>query len=334
MPGKPPALLVMTDATRRAHFDASRLTRLGGLVTPAWTDELDSPAARAGLRRAELLVTSWGAPPLTAERLDAAPALRAVFHAAGSVRAIVTDDLWRRRIPVTSAADANAIPVAEFTLAAIIFAGKKAPFLAADPTASRRGWAHHAGFGDLSNYERTIGIVGFSRIGRRVVRLLDCLHPVRRLVADPYADAAEVTRAGATLVPLADLLPRCDVLTLHAPEIPGTRGMIGARELALLPDHATVVNTARGSLVDTAALADECRSGRLFAILDVSEPEPLPPDHPLRALPNVMITPHVAGSLGTEILRLTDSTLDEIARWRAAQPLRTAVTPEALTLSA
>jgi phosphoglycerate dehydrogenase-like enzyme len=324
----------MDHATYRAHFDVPRLERLRGLATPAWTDELDSPAARTGLRRAEILVTSWGAPPLTAERLDAAPALRAVFHAAGSVRAIVTDDLWRRGIPVTSAADANAIPVAEFTLAAIIFAGKKAPFIAADPAASQRGWAHHAGFGDLSNYQRTIGIVGFSRVGRRVVRLLDCLHPVRRLVADPYADAAEVTRAGATLVPLTDLLPRCDVLTLHAPEITGTRGMIGARELALLPDHATLVNTARGSLVDTAALVDECRTGRLFAILDVSEPEPLPPDHPLRALPNVMITPHVAGSLGTEILRLTDSTVDEIARWLAAQPLRTAVTPEALTLSA
>ncbi len=257
-----------------------------------------------------------------------------MFHAAGSVRPLVTDDLWRRGIPVTSAADANAIPVAEFTLAAVIFAGKKAPFLAADPVAGRRGWGHHTGFGDLSNYRRTIGVVGFSRIGRRVVRLLDCLHPVRRLVADPYAGATEVTEAGAALVTLDALLEQSDVLTLHAPETDGTRGMIGARELALLPDHATVINTARGALIDTAALLDECRTGRLFAILDVSEPEPLPPDHPLRALPNVMITPHVAGSLGSEILRLTDSTLDEIARWRAAQPLRFPVTPETLTLSA
>ena len=324
------ALLVMDQPTYRAHFDASRTERLRGLATFAWTDDLDSPAARRHLARAEILVTSWGAPPLTAARLDAAPALRAVFHAAGSVRALVTDDLWRRGIPVTSAADANAVPVAEFTLAAIIFAGKKAPFLAASP----RGWGHHTGFGDLSNHNRTIGIVGFSRIGRRVVRLLDCLHPVRRLVADPYADTAEVQQAGATLVPLNALLAESHVLTLHAPETPGTRGMIGARELALLPDHATVVNTARGSLLDTAALLDECRTGRLFAILDVTEPEPLPPDHPLRALPNVMITPHLAGSLGSEILRLTDATLDEIARWRAAQPLRFAVTPETLTLSA
>jgi phosphoglycerate dehydrogenase-like enzyme len=334
MPGRPNALLVMDHETYVAHFDAARLDRLRGLVTPAWSADLDSPLARGHLARAEVLLTSWGAPELTAERLDAAPALRAVFHAAGSVRALVTDDLWRRGIRVTSAADANAVPVAEFTLAAVIFAGKKAPFLAADPVAGQRGWAHHTGFGDLSNYRRTIGVVGFSRIGRRVVRLLDCLHPVRRLVADPYADPAEVARAGAEPVPLRDLLTRSDVLTLHAPETPGTRGMIGARELALLPDHATVINTARGSLIDTDALAEECRDGRLFAILDVTDPEPLPGDHPLRSMPNVMVTPHVAGSLGSEILRLTDSTLDEIARWTAAQPLRFAVTPETLPFSA
>lgn len=334
MSGKPHALLVMDHATYLAHFDGPRSARLRDLVTPSWTGDLDSPGARDRLAGAELLVTSWGAPPLTADRLDAAPALRAVFHAAGSVRALVTDALWRRGVPVTSAADANAVPVAEFTLAAVIFAGKKAPFLAADPVAGRRGWGHHAGFGDLSNHRRTIGVVGFSRIGRRVVRLLDCLRPVRRLVADPYADAAEVADAGAVLVPLPELLTRSDVLTLHAPETAGTRGMIGTRELALLPDHATVVNTARGGLIDTDALVAECRSGRLFAILDVTEPEPLPPDHPLRTLPNVMITPHLAGSLGSEILRLTDSTLDEIARWRAARPLRFPVTPETLSLSA
>jgi phosphoglycerate dehydrogenase-like enzyme len=334
MSGKPQALLVMDHATYLAHFDEARLKRLRDLVTPSWTSDLDSPIARGRLKRAELLVTSWGAPALTATRLDAAPAVRAVFHAAGSVRPLVTDDLWRRGIPVTSAADANAIPVAEFTLAAVIFAGKKAPFLAADPATAQKGWGHHTGFGDLSNYGRTVGVVGFSRIGRRVVRLLDCLHPVRRLVADPYAEATEVTRAGAHLVTLDALLKQSHVLTLHAPETDGTRGMIGARELALLPDHATVINTARGGLIDTAALVDECRTGRLFAILDVSEPEPLPPDHPLRTLPNVMITPHVAGSLGSEILRLTDSTLDEIARWRAAQPLRFPVTPETLSLSA
>jgi phosphoglycerate dehydrogenase-like enzyme len=337
MDAKPRALLVMNPEAFRTHYDQARLDRVGQLVTlsdPAWTDELDSPGSRALLADTEILLTSWGAPLLTAERLSAAPRLRAVFHGAGSVRSLVTDEVWRRGIMVTNAADANAIPVAEYTLAAIIFAGKKAPFIAADGAQADRGWHQHGDYGDLSNYRRTIGVVGFSRIGRRVVDLLGNLDSARCLVADPYADADEVARAGATLVDLPEMLPRCDVLSLHAPALPSTENMISAAELALLPDYATVINTARGSLLDADALAAECRSGRLFAILDVTEPEPLPADHPLRDTTNVMITPHLAGSLGSEIHRLTDLTLDELTRWLAAEPLRTEVTQDSLALQA
>ncbi|MFV2020710.1 hydroxyacid dehydrogenase [Micromonospora sp. LOL_023] len=333
----PQALVVMARDSYRAHFDEARLERLGGLVAtadPVWADELDSPSVRARLASVEVLVTSWGAPRLTGRRLAAAPALRAVFHAAGSVRPLVSDEIWRRGIRVSTAADANAIPVAEYTLAAIIFAGKKVPFIAADPDRAYQGWGHHHGHGDLSNYRRTIGVVGFSRIGRRVVELVGCLDTAQCLVADPHADPAEVASAGGTLVDLGELLARSEILTLHAPELPSTYRMIGAAELALLPDHATVINTARGSLVDSAALAAECRSGRLYAILDVTDPEPLPTDAALRAAPNVMVTPHLAGSLGTEIRRLTDHTLDELARWVAAEPLRAEITPEAFALHA
>jgi phosphoglycerate dehydrogenase-like enzyme len=321
----------------RAHFDDARLGRLGEIVAlgdPAQVDELDSAAARDRLRDAEVLVTSWGAPALTAERLRGAPSLRAVFHSAGSVRSLVTDEVWARGITVTSAADANAIPTAEFTLAAIVFAGKKVPFIAADPVAAQSGWGDVDGYGDLSNYRRTVGVVGFSRVGRRVVQLLRQLDMAECLVADPYADPVEVATAGGTLVELADLLARSEILSLHAPELPSTRHMIGAAELARLPDHATVVNTARGSLVDSAALAAECRSGRLFAILDVTDPEPLPAGDPLRSVPNVLLTPHLAGSLGTEVLRLTDHTLDELARYTAGEPLRTEITPQAFALNA
>jgi phosphoglycerate dehydrogenase-like enzyme len=326
---KPYALVVMSEESYAAHFDRARLARLAELVTlgdPVWAGGLDDPAVRARLAGVEVLLTSWGAPRLTRERLDAAPALRAVLHCAGSVRDLVGDEVWRRGIRVTSAAGVNAIPVAEYTLAAIIFAGKKAPFLAADQRLAYGGWGAVTGYGDLSNFGRTVGIVGFSRIGRRVVRLLEVLGGTTCLVADPYADPAEVAAAGATLVELADLLPRVDVLSLHAPALPETRRMIGAEQLRLLPDHATVVNTARGGLVDSAALAAECASGRLFAILDVTEPEPLPAGSPLRDAPGVMITPHVAGSLGSEVLRLTDHTLGELARWIAGKPLRSEVT--------
>src|SRR5690606_32960603 len=116
--------------------------------------------------------------------------------------------------------------------------------------------------------------------------------------ADPFADAAKVAAAGAELVPLADLLPRVDVLTLHAPALAATRHMIGRAELAALRDGAVLINTARGSVLDHDALLAECRDGRIDAVLDVTEPEPLPADSPLLTLDNVAVTPHIAGSLG------------------------------------
>ncbi|HWU27805.1 MAG TPA: NAD(P)-dependent oxidoreductase, partial [Microbacterium sp.] len=115
--------------------------------------------------------------------------------------------------------------------------------------------------------------------------------------------------------------PRVSVLSLHAPALPSTHHMISVRELAALPDGATVINTARGALLDHDALVAECRTGRLDAVLDVTDPEPLPLDSPLLDLPNVALTPHLAGSLGTETRRLTDSALDELQAYASGVPL-------------
>jgi phosphoglycerate dehydrogenase-like enzyme len=243
-----------------------------------------------------------------------------VFHAAGSVRAHVSEAFWERGILITSAADVNAVPVAEFTLAAILLAGKRALVhvrTSGAPRPPHEGLARHAGVG---NYGRTIGIVGFSRTGRRVVDLLRPFDGLDVVVADPFADRREVEAAGARLSPLAEVLPVADVLSLHAPALPSTRHMIGAAQLAALPDGATLINTARGALVDHDALLAECRAGRLDAILDVTEPEPLPAGSELLRLPNVAVTPHLAGSLGTETGRLIDAALDELEAYTAGRP--------------
>lgn len=334
---RPRALLVMRSDSFRVQFGSEELRRLhelAELADPVWTDDLDGPAVRARLARAEVLLTSWGCPELTAGRLDAAPELRAVFHCAGSVRPIVSDAVWKRGLLVTSAAEANATPVAEYTLAAIIFAGKKAHLLAAQSRQQPADWYAVNHRDDLSNYGRTIGIVGFSRTGRRVVDRLRALDTAEVLVTDPYADAAAVAAAGGRLVALDELLARAEILSLHLPELPETRHAIGARELALLPDGATVINTARGSVIDTAALERECATGRLHAILDVTDPEPLPPGSVLATLPNVMITPHIAGSLGTETRRMTAQALDELQRYVEGTPPLDNVTREVLAVSA
>ncbi|WP_238598859.1 hydroxyacid dehydrogenase [Saccharothrix sp. ALI-22-I] len=333
---RPQALLVMEPAHFEVQFQQAqldRLDRLVGLADPISTDELDSPAVRRRLHDVDFLLTSWGCPPLTAERLAAAPRLRAIFHCAGTVRPLITDEVWRRQLLVTNAADENAIPVAEFTLAAIVFAGKKAPFLAQDARKHRDDWSYVSQRGELTNRDRTIGVVGFSRVGRRVVDRLRTLD-VTVLVSDPYADPARVAAAGARLVELPELLRASDVLTLHVPALGSTRHLIGAAELALLRDGATVVNTARGAVVDTAALERECATGRLDAMLDVTDPEPLPADSILYDLPNVMITPHIAGSLGSETRRMSDSAIDEVERYLSGRPPRAAVTPDTLGMSA
>ena len=333
----PEALVVMSRASFAGQFDASRIARLRGLATvpdPVWAEDLDDPALAGRLARIEVLLTGWGAPRLDDRLLARMPRLRAMLHCAGSVRALVSPDFWARGILATSAAEVNAVPVAEFTFAAIVLAGKKAPFLAADPGSRHLNGLTADGYGELSNFGRTIGVVGFSRIGRRVVGLVQQLGDVTCLVADPFADPAEVEAAGGVPTPLAELLPRVDVLSLHAPALPSTRHMIGATELAALPRHATVVNTARGSLIDTDALIAECARGRLNAILDVTDPEPLPAGSPLHDLPNVMITPHLAGSLGSELYRMTDAALDELARFAAARPPREPVTADSIRLSA
>ncbi|MEU8144925.1 NAD(P)-dependent oxidoreductase [Nonomuraea sp. NPDC048901] len=137
--------------------------------------------------------------------------------------------------------------------------------------------------GGRSNYRRVVGIVGLSHTGRRVAHLLRSFD-LTVLASDPYATEADAQALGTTLVPLPDLLHRSDIVTLHAPSLPETRNLLNADRLALLPDHATVINTARGSLIDTGALTAECVSGRLSAILDVTDPEPLPVDSPLFGL--------------------------------------------------
>ncbi|WP_394814571.1 hydroxyacid dehydrogenase [Streptomyces chisholmiae] len=309
-----------TFATQFGPAELGRLRQLATLGEPLVTEELTSPASLARLARAEVLITSWGCPPLTGEVLAAAPRLRAVLHAAGSVRPHVGPAVFDRDVLVTTAAEANAEPVSHYTLAAVLWAFKKVPFLANDARAHRADWSYRERRGELSGVDRTVVLVGYSRIGARVCALLTELGLARVLVVDPIADPAEIAAAGAQPATLAEALPQAHVLSLHAPELPATRHLIGAAELAALPAHATVINTARGSLLDTDALAHACADGRLQAILDVTDPEPLPADSPLYDLPNVLVTPHIAGSLDTETRRMAQAALDELERYRAGRP--------------
>lgn len=333
---RPETLLVMEDRALALQFTREELARLRATATlgeRVAVRELTSPDARRRLAGTEVLITSWGCPRLDEDVLDAALGLRAVLHAAGSVRGHITDAVLDRGILVTTAADANAEPVAHFTLAAILWSFKKAPFLANDARRFRDDWSYRDTHGELTGVGRTVVIVGFSRIGSRVVRLLRNLDLARVLVVDPVVGPAAIAATGAEPATLADALPQADVLSLHAPALPETRHMIGAAQLAALPAHAVLINTARGSLIDTAALEAACAAG-LHAVLDVTEPEPLPSDSPLYSLPNVMLTPHIAGSLGSEARRMSAMALTELERYAAGEAPLAPVTRQSLAVQA
>ncbi|WZH35786.1 MAG: hydroxyacid dehydrogenase [Microbacterium enclense] len=309
---RPHALLVMAPRTYDDLFDEARWARLRSLVTlgdPVRVDVFDRRALER-LAQVEYLVTGWGAPRLGPEVLRAAPRLRGILHTGGSVKNLISEDVWDRGIVVTSAAEANAIPVAEFTIAMILLEAKRVPAYIAGYASTRDvagDWRD--GIPPSATFGGVVGIVGFSRVGRRVAALL-APFGFEVLVADPYAAAEEVQAAGGTLVELDALMARSDIVSIHAPELPSTRHLLDARRIASMRPDAVLINTARGSLIDTEALLERCRSGLLRAVLDVTDPEPLPPDSPLFGAPGVVLTPHIAGAMHAETLRLTDSALD------------------------
>lgn len=273
------------------------------------------------LAEIELIIAGWGCPPLDEPLLDRMPKLRFVAHTGSAVKPIVSPSFWSRGICISSAAAANARPVAEYALAAILWANKHV--LAAREFYREKGRPQRYPWtapNTPGNCGPTIGIVGASRTGRHLMNLLSHFD-MTVLLADPYVDAAGLSDANVRLVDRDELAASADVVSLHAPLTDETRGMIDAAFLARMKQGATLVNTARGGLIDQDALIAALRDGRIFAVLDVTEPEPLPPDSPLLTLPNACVTPHLAGAAGHETRRLADLAISEALRFHLGEPL-------------
>lgn len=299
-----------------------RLDRVASVLRVGPGDSfLADPAIRDALAEVDILFTGWGCPQITPEVLDAAPKLTAIVHSAGSVKGFVDPAAFDRGIQVSSAVVANALPVAEFTVATIVLSGKRAFRLGAEYRITK----HRPNpKGVPGNYGSTVGLLGASRIGRMVAERLR-VFDLEVLISDPYLSQAEAAALGAELVELDTLFSRSDILSVHAPLLPETVGLVDARLLGLLRDGSVLINTARGRIIDAAALEQDCRSGRIDAVLDVTDPEPLLPDSPLLELPNVFLTPHLAGAVGNEIARLGELAAGEVERLVAGLPLEHAI---------
>ncbi|MCX5413904.1 hydroxyacid dehydrogenase [Streptomyces sp. NBC_00059] len=334
MPGSPdrPRVVVAVPPPLRAQFFTAgvwrELERAAELTV--LDDHSDRAAVAAALPGARALILSWRAPRVDAGLLRTADRLELVAHTGSAVAPYVTEEVFRRGILVTQAGDEMARPVAEvalaFTLSLLHRVQRFDHALRAGATwaaASEAPPRHEIHGSD-------IGVIGASRTGRAYIAMVRAMG-ARVGVFDPYLSEADARALGVESVPLDTLLSRSRIVAVHAPVTEETHRMIGARQLALMPDGAGLVNTARSWLVDEDALLAEVRSGRLDAAIDVFDAEPLPVDHPLRTLPNVLLTPHQAAGSVECRQRLGASAADEVLRLLAGRPPAHAVTVDALT---
>jgi phosphoglycerate dehydrogenase-like enzyme len=305
-------------------FPARRLETLSPglqLLSPEPMEEFTSPRSLALLAETDILITGWGCPKLDAAALAAAPRLTHVLHAGGTVKHHVGEECWERGIEISTAADANSIPVAEYTVAMILLANKRVLQIARKLHSEKTELEPDQLFPDMGNFGKRVGIIGASRIGKHVIRLLKS-YDVQIVVADPFLDDAAAAALGVERVSLEELASSCDVVSLHAPSLPSTRNLIHQGLVASFKPGATFINTARGELVDQDALLRRIEEGDLYAVLDVTTPWVLPADSGFYSHPHVLLTPHLAGSLGMELERMAVSTIEEAHRLSRGEPLR------------
>jgi phosphoglycerate dehydrogenase-like enzyme len=314
---------------------------LNGLyvMNPARFDDVYGPNERAAIERRvriaeppmapdeltpellgdlDVLVTAWGGPQLTAELLEAAPKLQLVLYGAGTIKGIVTPESWARGVRITTANTAIARAVAEFALAEILISLKHGwRYIIrslAEGTWQKRG-------NELGANGATVGLVSFGATAQATAKLL-AHFDLNLLAYDPYVDPAVAEAHGVRLVELDELIATSDVVSLHVPNLPATRHMVGTSFLEAMKRGATLINTSRGAVVDETALVEVLsRRADLFAVLDVTDPEPPAAGSPLFSLPNIVVTPHIAGSLGKERRRQGQLMAEELARYVAGEPL-------------
>lgn len=317
-------------ATLFAPADMAALHTIGEIsANPA--DKVEKADVLHLIQDADIAITSWGVPQLDEEILNQAPGLQLVAHAAGSVKSIVSDALYSRGIRVISSAQAMSVGVSDTALGLTIAACKD--FFAQNAAMHTGGWIQdYSPVMELCNI--TVGVIGYGIAGRHYVELLQNF-PLNVLVYDPYHSDAEINRPGVRRCGLEELLKSSDVVSIHAPSIPETHHMINTAALDMMKDKAILINTARGSLVDEAALAAAMTGGKLkYACLDVYDPEPPAEDSPLRRIPNCILTPHIAGAVTNGKLRIGTHVLREIRRYLGGEPLVSEVTKDMLSTMA
>ncbi len=286
-----------------------------------------------GVSDAEIIFSTWGMPALTTEQIRMyLPSLRAVFYAAGSVKGFAKAFL-ASGVRIFSAWKANAIPVAEYTVAQIILANKGFYQLARK---ARNNYAESKALLQAykGNYGARVGILGDGAIGSLVIHMLKN-YSLDINVFSITMTERQAKALGVHLASLKEIFQQCDVISNHLANNPNTVGIIDRELISCMRSYSTLINTGRGAQIDESALIEKLSQDEtITAVLDVTMPEPPIAGSPLYTLPNVVLTPHIAGSSGNEVWRMAEYMYEESRRMTAGMPCLFEVNEKMLTTMA
>lgn len=310
-------------------FDAQRKAALGqrlDMITQVVNRE-NLEALKEELADVEVMAGTWNFTAFTEQELETYfPKLKLVLYAAGSVR-YFAEPFLKRGVRVLSAWGAMAVPVAEYTAAAVLHANKGF-YLA---MARYRDEGFRAGKVVTERlfpgtYDTPVGVLGAGQIGSLVIQMLK-RHRIEVKVYDPFMSKEKAARLGVSPTSLEDIFSSCQTITNHIANNPQTVGMLNYALFSRMGKQATFINTGRGAQVVEADLVralteepDRC------ALLDVTWPEPCPKDHPFWRMPNVFLTPHIAGYAAKEVFCLSDCMIAALDKYLAGEPLDCEVT--------
>ncbi len=329
--------LLHEDAYHGVYTDIERreIDALINIYAPPQTAE--SLAQNPGIvEEAEVIVSGWGMVRLDEAFLAQAPNLKAVFYGAGSIRGFMTDVAWERGIIVTNAYAANADAVAAYTLSQILFSLKCGWHFALNMKQGKYlSWNPNPDKDTIpGTYQTTIGLISLGMIGRKTRELLRPFG-LNILAYDPYLTPDEAQCLDVEICSLEDLFARSDVVSLHTPWLKETEGMVTGKHLASMKLNSTFINTSRGAVVKELELIEVLQKRPdLYAVLDVTYPEPPEPDSPLRTLSNVILTPHISGVAGPERRSMGQLIIQELRRYVNGEPLQWAISRERAAIMA
>jgi phosphoglycerate dehydrogenase-like enzyme len=307
---KPKAIISIHKHFEGQVFTESEISTIAGLTDLAGV-YMDAEAVRKDetlLRELQVVFAGWGSIAADTDFLAKAPNFKAMFGACGSVRPITSEAFWERDdLIVTSAAHANAIPVAEYCLSTILFS-LKLGWRHIRRTRAERSWQWEPSV--PGGFRSTVGLVSLGEIGRKTLELLRPFD-LDVCVYSTSMSEEKARELGVRRLSLEDLFAQADVISVHTPDLPATKGMIHGGLLERMKPDATLINSARGAVIDQDALLEVWKARPdLTAVLDVVLPDPPPPESKLYDYENIVLTPHIAGSMYGETRRLAQYTID------------------------